>query len=406
MHNVLLRLGLLLVAGVLCLHPAPGYSSAATTTTGTLQLEPLPTTGTLTAAQIGNGVWWRPTLNETSVTQVMADMQRWGYRNLFLETLWNGRTIYPSDHFDSWKDDGRDWLQHIVNEGKKHDVRVIAWIHTLYWSHTTDTLAMPRVVREHPEWLEVTRDGESAVAPGGGHLALFVSPAVPKVREKLLSAVDEILTRGVAGINLDYIRYNADADFGYHPLALEGFREQTGLDAMELEPDTDDDSDWMKWVRYREDLVTSVVKVVSERVREFGDEVGERKLVTSAYFPGYAATRGKNQKYQNWLTWLARGYLDVSTPMCYAPTLTGLEKELREVRSAHQGAPVACIPALAVGKFFSPHPSLAEQKRVLNSAGFRYYSIFKYETLKQELESKESSALAEDVDESRETIEP
>jgi uncharacterized lipoprotein YddW (UPF0748 family) len=366
--------------------------------TSRTELEPLPTTGGLTAAQIGSGIWWRPELNETSITQVLSDMEKWQFRNLYLESFWGCKTIFPSETFESRTDDGRDWLEYIAGEASKHNVRVIAWVHSLYWHYSTAEATTPTLLQLHPDWIELTRDGNMLTAKDP---SIFVSPALPQVHGHLLSLMDELCSRSIDGVNLDYIRYNAADDFGYNSAAVEEFQSRTGIDPLKIDEDTSRGSDWMKWVGYREDLVTTLVHELSYRIREDGINKGRRMLVSSAYFPGYVDTRGKNRKYQNWTEWVSRRYLDVSNPMCYSPTLTGLEKELREVRSIHQGSPVACVPALAVGKLFSQHPPYIDQRKVLEGVGFRHATVFKYETLKAEMNPSASFIKLDKADDNK-----
>ncbi|MGI8906297.1 MAG: family 10 glycosylhydrolase [Candidatus Sumerlaeaceae bacterium] len=382
------RVLLLLLVSISCCTPLCAAdkedSPRAESATARPDLEPLPTTGPLTAAQIGSGVWWRPVLNETSITEVLSDLEKWKFRNLYVESFWGCKTIFPSDTFEPRTEDGKDWLEHICTEAARHQIRVVAWVHTLYWHNSTEDATTPTLLQLHPDWIEITKDGDLHTA---GDRSIFVSPALPQVQGHLLSLVDELCSRSIDGINLDYIRYNSAADFGYNSAAVEEFQSRTGIDPLQLKEDTDRDSDWMKWVSYREDLVTTLVHDLSYRTREHGVANGRRLLVTSAYFPGYRETRGTNRKYQNWSQWVSRQYLDVSNPMCYSPSLTGLEKELREIRSVHQGASVACVPGLAVGRHFSPHPSYVDQRKVLEGVGFRHAMVFKYETLKAELDA-------------------
>jgi hypothetical protein len=74
--------------------------------------------------------------------------------------------------------------------------------------------------------------------------------------------------------------------------------------------------------------------------------------------------------------------------MCYSPELHGLDAELEEVREAHSGTAVACLPGLAVGTFSSPHPLFAEQMPAVHKAGFRHVMVFKFETLKHEMNGR------------------
>ncbi len=346
-----------------------------------------PMTGPLTAEMIGNGVWWRPTFDEQTAEQVMSDLEKWGFRNCFVESFWGGQVIFPSENFPSKTTDGKDWLKIFCEIGARHNVRVHAWIHTFFWHYDRSTITSSTLVGQHPDWVEVSRTGE--LPAEGEKDYVFVSPAHPGVRRKLAQLIDELCQRPIAGVNLDYIRYPfAKPDFGYHPIAIERFQKETGMDPRSLTPHSSPNSPYMKWVAFRERMVTETVDELASRIRFLGPHFGRRITVSAAFFPGYEKERGQNPKFQNWMEWVKRGLLDFSTPMCYSPTEAGLAQEFAEVAAVHQGTNVVPLPGLAVGKFYSPHPPYAEQLEILHKAGFVHYAVFKYDTLAEELKNK------------------
>jgi len=367
-------------AGLVCAEEAVVQSSNRSN--GAMVQFPLE--GPLTPELVGNGVWWRPSFDEAVAEKVMSDLERWGFRNCFIESFWGGETIFPSSNFPSKVSDGKDWLKIFCEIGAKHNVRVHAWIHTFFWHYGRDKITSGTLVGDHPDWIEVSKDGQ---APQRGEKEyVFVSPAHPEVRKKLGQLVDELCERPIAGVNLDYIRYPfAEPDFGYNPVAVERFRSETGLDARVLTPSLDKDSPWMKWVEFRERMVTETVDELAARIRFNSLKAKRRITVSAAFFPGYAKERGKNPKFQNWEVWVKRGLLDFSTPMCYSPTLPGLKEELAEVCQTHQGTKVVPVCGLAVGQFSSPHPAYGEQKKLLDEMGFSVHAVFKYDTLAAEL---------------------
>jgi uncharacterized lipoprotein YddW (UPF0748 family) len=347
-----------------------------------------PLSGPVTSSEIGNGIWWRPTFDEAVIEKVMTDAESWGYRNVLVESFWNGETIFPSRTFPSKDGSDKDWLTTMCAVARRHNLRVHAWIHTLYWRADRSTVQSHPLLSKHPDWVELPR--EDTPTSAGESRTAFVSPAIPGVRRALGSLIDELCERDIAGVNLDYIRYpSGGEDYGYNPASIEKFKAATGLSPRDLKPDPTPGSDWMKWVHFRENQVTELVSELCERIRTRSQVRKTRILVSAAFFPGYAKERGKNPKFQDWTTWVKRGYLDFSTPMCYSPQLPGLEGELKEIRAAHAGTSVACLPGIAVGKFYSPHPSLAEQGELLKKTGYSNWMVFKYETVKAELDQKQ-----------------
>lgn len=381
---VLIALGLNASATIAQDSPPLGLQSTNAPTTASLAF---PLTGPLSPDIIGNGVWWRPTFDEQVAENVMSNLEKWGFKNVFVESFWGGQTIFPSSNFPSKTSDGKDWLKIFCEIGARHNLRVHAWIHTFFWHYGRDKITSGTLVGDHPEWIEVSRSG--GPPDKGEKDYVFVSPAHPEVRRMLTKLIDELCQRPIAGINIDYIRYPfAEPDFGYNPAAVERFRNETGLDARTLEPDVRPQSNWMKWVEFRENMVTETVDELASRVRWRGIQQQRRIAVSAAFFPGYEKERGRNPKFQYWVVWVKRGLLDFSTPMCYSPTIDGLREELGEVRSTHTGSTVVPIPGLAVGQFYSPHPPYADQLKLVREMGFSSHAVFKYDTLAQEIENK------------------
>lgn len=346
-------------------------------TTQSISYEPLPTTGTLTAARIGSGVWYHPEFDETSISRTMADLKRWGFRNVYVETFRHGATLHPSATFPSMMQDGQDWLQVILEHAHANDLRVIAWMHTLAWWGVDDEAAGETthpLLSRNLHWLDVSADGVTTCAEEG---LLYVSPASPGVEASLVGLVHELLQYDIDGVNLDDLRYNGSGDFGYHPIATDAFEEMTGVAVSELEPGS---REYDRWVKYREDLITLLVERLSREVRLVGKIKNKRLLVTAAFNPNASAERGESLAYEDWRIWVLRGYLDASTPLCFGPSPSELERDLREVRSLHQGSRVVCVPGLEL----SPrNPSYLDQRRLLESVGFLHCTISDYDTLRR-----------------------
>lgn len=88
-----------------------------------------PPAGPVTPEQIGNGIWWRPTLDDAAIEKTMADIEGWGYRNILVESFWNGETIFASQTFPSKDGSDKDWLTTMCAVARRHNLRVHAWIH-------------------------------------------------------------------------------------------------------------------------------------------------------------------------------------------------------------------------------------------------------------------------------------
>lgn len=127
--------------------------------------------------------------------------------------------------------------------------------------------------REHPEWRCVDIDGREIAR---------MSYAFPEVRELLLGVFRELATRyDIDGVNPIY---NRGAPFLlYEGPLVEGFREETGLDATQLAEDDE------RYLRYRARVMTGFMADLRREMEAIGANRG-RPLEISAHVLNDAET--------------------------------------------------------------------------------------------------------------------
>ena len=207
---------------------------------------------------------------------------------------------------------------------QKHGIEVYAWLWTMNLEHDRDA-----IVKEHPEWFSVNRNGESLVDKQAyvGYYK-FMTPALPEVREhiqKKIRAYCEV--EGLNGIAIDYHRlvdvvlpttlwpkYDVvqdkeypEFDYGYHPAMIKLFQEQFGYDPREKEDPSSD----LKWRQFRCDQITEVANEIAETVHSYG------KVMAASPFPTPAMS--SRMVRQDWGKW----NLDIVFPMVYHNFYTG-----------------------------------------------------------------------------------
>jgi len=207
---------------------------------------------------------------------------------------------------------------------KKHGIEVYAWLWTMNLEHDRDA-----IVKEHPEWFSMNRNGESLVDKQAyvGYYK-FMTPALPEVREhiqKKITAYCEV--EGLNGIAIDYHRlvdvvlpttlwpkYNVvqdkeypEFDYGYHPAMIKLFEAQYGYDPREKEDPSSD----LKWRQFRCDQITEVANEIAETVHSYG------KVMAASPFPTPAMS--SRMVRQDWGKW----NLDIVFPMVYHNFYTG-----------------------------------------------------------------------------------
>ncbi len=177
--------------------------------------------------------------------------------------------------------------------------------------------------QNHPEWFTVSRNGESSLEkpPYVGYYK-WVCPTRPPVREYLRGIIDEIAADpNIDGVHLDYIRYcdvilpvglwekydlvqdqeYPEFDFCYCDVCRETFRQQAGVDPLELPDPTQD----VAWREFRWDSVTGLVRDLADAAHAHDTKI------SAAVFPTPAIARKLVR--QAWDEWP----LDAFFPMIY-----------------------------------------------------------------------------------------
>lgn len=206
----------------------------------------------------------------------------------------------------------------------KYGIKVMAWLWTMNLEHDRD-----EIVKNHPEWLSVNRNGES-LADFNAYVGYykFMCPALPEVREHIKNKIRAYCeVEGLDGIEIDYHRFvdvvlpttlwpkygivqdreYPEWDFGYHPEMIRLFKEKHGYDPREQEdPSVDED-----WLQFRCDQITEVANEIADVVHSYG------KIMAASPFPTPAMSR--KMVRQDWGKW----NLDIVFPMVYHNFYTG-----------------------------------------------------------------------------------
>ena len=268
------------------------------------------------------GVWVRPT--ETTQEQIIATLDKMkdnGFNNVFLETYYHGKTIFPSKTMNKYGFtvqnelfEGFNPLKIWVDEAHKRGMKVHTWFQSFYVGNKNPNLTQTSILAQHPEWGNKTKkcaDCYGATMSVSEHNGYFLDPANPNVQEFLLELLSEIITDYKPdGINLDYIRYpnsnprNDMCAWGFSEYARNEFKSQYGKDPAEL---TISDALWYDWNVYRRNIITNFVKKAGELAKE------NNTYVSAVIFPDIASALSSKQ--QDWRSWSTNGYIDGFTPL-------------------------------------------------------------------------------------------
>jgi len=268
------------------------------------------------------GVWIRPT--EKTLIDIQATLNKikdTGIDNIFLETYFHGRTIFPSAVMEEYGFEKQnpeftniDPLAIWVKEAHKRGIKVHCWFESFYTGNRMPEYNPSSILAVKPDWQNRTKqkaDFIGFVHHPQEHNGYFLDPANPEVVDFLVKLIDEMTTKyKIDGVNIDYIRYpnisagNYSNQWGYTPYARNEFMQMYEVDPIEIQPKTDM---WDNWNYYRRNKITSYVKRVSDVVKS------KNVMLSAVIFPDYKASL--QTKFQDWAFWLDQKYLDAITPL-------------------------------------------------------------------------------------------
>ncbi len=214
--------------------------------------------------------------------------------------------ILPSSQYEKW-----------VQLAEEFELDVHAWFITLQRSSDEP------LIRKHPDWFMVNRNGESSVTfPAYVDYYKWLCPTRPEAQEYILNKVDEILKISeIKSVHLDYIRYPdvilpiqlqpgygvvqdkeyPQYDYCFCDACRRKYQTLYGDDPILLDNPTKDDT----FSQFRYNQVTHLVNQVAMRVHNQGVKL------TAAVFPTPEIARSLVR--QNWPDW----NLDAVFPMQY-----------------------------------------------------------------------------------------
>lgn len=207
---------------------------------------------------------------------------------------------------------------------------------------------------------------------------LYMSPASPETKEHIYSIWMDVLEHyDVDGINFDYVRYPAP-DYDYSRISLDRFRlwlvpqlsddQRTRFAALESDPLVYADSFPSKYNDFRRAQITELV----ERIY-WGVKKRNPKVIVSADVFANAKDAYEN-RFQDWRSWLQRGFLDVAALMAYS-TNTQIFRD--QIRVAVEAGGRDHVWA-GIGAYRQVADSTVEKIRAARELGARGIVLFSY----------------------------
>ncbi len=277
--------------------------------------------------------------NREDIAEFLERAKNSNFNVIIPEVFFKGLSIIPDNNyfkqdprFKNWQEDP---LQVLIEEAHKRGIEVHAWV----WVFNENTLGKAgRLLQENPNWANKDKDGNIVTY----HNSTWLSPSRKDVRKYLQKRYQYLAVNyNLDGINLDYIRFPEEyrASFGFDEHTINLFAEKTGFDILDIENNKRAQSEWNK---FREDLITQMVKETTEILRSENPDI----LISADVIPGISEARYR--ALQNWKLWLDENYLDFVLPMTYT---TNLFSELQNwVKKDRSAVDKAIYPGISVFK--------------------------------------------------------
>ncbi|ANE46409.1 hypothetical protein SY83_09095 [Paenibacillus swuensis] len=279
------------------------------------------------------GVWYRPQeKTPEQIAQTLDRMKAAGFNELYLETLFQGYTIFPSQVA---KDNGivnqnpifKGWdpLQVFMEEAKKRGIAVHAWLDGFMVGISPGG---GPILSAHPEWSAVARNQTDAGKPmpqkSNGYYWMDITN--PEAQNYLLNLTKEMVTRyGMAGVNLDYMRFPHASDwkesYNFSAYSRSSFQQAHGVDPYTIQPESQPEmwKTWTDWIVQAED---KFVQKVYNDMKAINSQI----VISATPEPGAEA-----EKIGNWSQ-----YVDVVIPQAYSYSVdsvrTSVEQHMAELK--------------------------------------------------------------------------
>ncbi len=294
------------------------------------------------------GVWLRPTQRSQSEIEATLDkLKEAGINNVFLETFYHAKTIYPSEVLSRYNITnqrqefvGFDPLMVWITEAHKRKMKIHVWFECFYVGNDNPNINPNHILSVYPQWANTTREKYNSkvlASSTAEHNGYFLDPANPAVQTFLLEVLNEIINKYEPdGVNLDYIRYPLSSDkksanyensnWGYTQFARDEFMQIYDIDPVDISKNA---REWDLWSNYRQEKITNFVVKAK-------DVIHKRAILTAVIFPD--RQRSLDTKMQDWKTWSSKNYIDGFTPLlltCDYDTAKSLLQDIKNYSSKY-----------------------------------------------------------------------
>ncbi len=336
----------------------------------------LPVTATVYASVENpmRAIWVRP--KETTKEEVEAHVQQIkdaGMNTIFLETVFNGYTIFPVEYdnnatYQNPDYEGFDVLQAYIDACHSRGMQLHSWVESFFVGMQWEDGGGP-VIRAHKDWLLTDKEGNNWEDTMYGKM-YFLNPARPECREWIVGLYEILCTNyDIDGLQLDYVRYperSSEKDYGFDEYTINAFIAERGFDPTDAKPKS---YEGQAFIYYKQQQVTEFVKMCSDRLRAIKPDL----IISLSVYPFFED--GKSNFMQSAELWMDKGYGDMVVSMAYYESL--IEQLTKDTIKVAGNAGNAVIGISSQSEFTPESLKTQVETALKQGAGV---AIFEYES--------------------------
>jgi len=291
---------------------------------------------------------------------------------LFMQIYRANQSWFPSTVADQTpynaclKKVGEDPFALLIKESHKKGIKVFAWLNILSLSTNENA---PILKKYGPDILTRNTKEKKDLSDYKIDNQYFLEPGDPRVKDDLLTLVDEITNRypKLDGILFDYIRYpDVNPAYGYTPVNIERFKKATGSQAL-----GEKSSIWKKWKR---DQVTGLLKALAKRTRRIEPAIRIAATGCVSYIRAY------EESFQDWPSWINQGIVDFVALMNYPEDVAEFKRYIKEAKEKVDDFKKVHV-AVGAYKFVKTPSVFKKQFSFAQQSGAGGCIVFHYESL-------------------------
>ncbi|MGQ9746348.1 MAG: family 10 glycosylhydrolase [Candidatus Caldatribacteriaceae bacterium] len=254
------------------------------------------------------------------IIELVDQLHKARFNALFVESFYNGKTIYPSPFLSSLGISSQmevfsptqiDPLKIIIEAAHHRGMEVHAWLHFFY-IHRNEK---GEILSRFPHWAVVSKEGKPGYQSGANFL-YFLCPLEKEVETFFQGLLQELAERyDLDGIQFDYFRFPEPtlADTCYAEKHRHEFYSQYGIDPITIDPLRDGDLS-KAWNSFRSEGLTEFARNITRTLKE---RYPRLRLSCSVKPLGFPLGRYPGS-LQDWPKWAQEGLFDFLIPMTYS----------------------------------------------------------------------------------------